>query len=118
MSTRSSASSPPTRRSPFAVDTEPVHCDGEEATKVSIVAGAVVDVGRRLAVWDAVDAGIFLCDRSVAETAEDALAGGGGKGDGRNGPMNAQGRPGVAGDIGGSVWIDVDTPEDVHRAER
>ena len=62
---------------PFAVavDTDPVHCDGEEATKVRVVSGAVVDVGHRLAVWDAVDAGIFLCDRSVAETAEHARFG-------------------------------------------
>jgi CDP-L-myo-inositol myo-inositolphosphotransferase len=105
---------------PFAVavDTDPVHCDGDEATKVRVVSGAVVDVGRRLAVWDAVDAGIFLCDRSVAETAEHALAAGEGTWNAVKRRWIAQGRRLEAVDIAGSFWIDVDTPEDVQRAER
>src|SRR5215210_1818007 len=105
---------------PFAVavDTHPAYVDPDEATKVRIADGAVVYVGRELDVWDAVDAGMFVCTRSVVETAEQALACG-------EGTWNAVKRRWIqerrrleAVDIAGSAWIDVDTPHDARRAER
>jgi choline kinase/phosphatidylglycerophosphate synthase len=100
-----------------AVDTRPAYCETGEATKVRLADGAVVAVGGDLEPWDAVDGGIFICDKSVVETAEHALAG--------EGTWNAvkrrwiaQGRRLEAVDLTGSFWIDVDTPEDARRAER
>ena len=102
----------------IAVDTRPAHCDVDEATKVRLSAGAVVDVGRRLETWDAVDAGIFVCDQSVVETAERALAAGEGTWNAVKRRWIADGRRLEAVDLGGSFWIDVDTPADVRRAEQ
>src|SRR5829696_3205359 len=57
-----------------AVDREPMFCEVDEATKVQVAGGAVITVARELEQWDAVDAGIFVCDRSVLDAAERALA--------------------------------------------
>jgi 1L-myo-inositol 1-phosphate cytidylyltransferase / CDP-L-myo-inositol myo-inositolphosphotransferase len=59
-----------------AVDACPSYSDADDATKVRVSDGAVVAVARDLDPWDAVDAGIFVCDTSVIETAEHALAAG------------------------------------------
>jgi CDP-L-myo-inositol myo-inositolphosphotransferase len=104
---------------PFAVavDSSPAG-DQDEATKVRVVDGAVVAVGRELDAWDAVDAGVFVCDRSVVEAAEQALAAGHGTWNAVKRSWIAEGRRLEAVDIGGASWIDVDTPEDARRAER
>ncbi len=107
-------------RAPFAVavDSRPAYCDVEEATKVRIVDGAVVAVARDLDPWDAVDAGIFVCDKSVVEIAERALAAGEGTWNDVKRHWIEDGRRLDAVDLAGSFWIDVDTPEDARRAER
>lgn len=107
-------------RAPFAVavDTRPAYCDVEEATKVRLVDGAVVSVGREVDSWDAVDAGIFVCDKSVVEIAERALAAGEGTWNDVKRHWIEDGRRLDAVDLAGSFWIDVDTPDDARRAER
>src|SRR4051794_31452436 len=105
---------------PFAVaiDTRPAHGTEVEATKVRVADGAVVGVGRDLDVWDGVDAGVFVCTRSVVETAEEALASGEGTWNAVKRRWIEEGRRLEAVDIAGSFWIDVDTPEDARRAAR
>ena len=107
-------------RAPFAVavDRHPAQCDLDEATKVRIVDGAVVGVARELEAFDAVDAGIFVCDRTVVETAEHALAAGEGTWNAVKRRWIADSRRLEAVDVSGLFWMDVDTPEDVRRAER
>ena len=107
-------------REPFAVavDTQPAYGETHEATKVRIANGAVVAVGRDLDRWDAVDAGIFVCDRSVVETAEHVLAAGDATWNDVKRRWIAEGRRLEAVDLTGAFWIDVDTPDDVRRAER
>lgn len=101
-----------------AVDTRPAYCDIGEATKVQIADRAVVAVARDLDRWDGVDAGIFVCDRSVVQTAEHALATGEGTWNAVKRRWITQGRRLEAVDLTGSFWIDVDTPDDARRAER
>jgi 1L-myo-inositol 1-phosphate cytidylyltransferase / CDP-L-myo-inositol myo-inositolphosphotransferase len=101
-----------------AVDTAPVSCDVDEATKVRIGDGAVVAVSRELGQFDAVDAGVFVCDRSVVETAEHALAAGDGTWNAVKRRWIEEGRRLDAVDLTGAFWIDVDTPEDARLAER
>jgi len=104
---------------PFAVavDTEPAFVD-EEATKVQIAGGAVIAVARELEQWDAVDAGVFMCDTSVLEGAERALAAGEGTWNAVKRHWIAEGRRLDAVDVTGAFWTDVDTPEDARIAER
>ena len=101
-----------------AVDACAGHCDVDDATKVRVSDGAVVAVARDLDPWDAVDAGIFVCDRSVIETAEHALAAGEGTWNAVKRRWIMQGRRLEAIDLTGCFWIDVDTPSDARRAEK
>ena len=105
---------------PFAVavDMRPAYCDTAEATKVRLRNGAIVAVGRDLDDWDGVDAGIFVCDRSVLETVDNALFDGARTWNAVKRRWIAEGRRLEAVDIGDTFWIDVDTPDDVRRAER
>src|SRR5204863_7914273 len=83
-----------------------------------VVGGAVVAVGRELEPWDAIEAGLFGCDRCVILAAEHALAAGEGSWNAVKRRWIAQGRRLEAVDLSGSFWIDVDTPADARRAER
>jgi len=107
-------------RAPFAVavDREPMFCEVDEATKVQVAGGAVITVARELEQWDAVDAGIFVCDRSVLDAAERALAAGEGTWNAVKRQWIAEGRRLDVVDVTGAFWIDVDTPADARRAER
>src|SRR4051794_22877903 len=90
-----------------AVDTCPAACDVMEATKVRLAGGAVVAVGRGLDPWDAVDAGIFICDQSVVKAAELAVAAGEGTWNAVKRHWIADGRRLEAVDLAGALWIDV-----------
>lgn len=101
-----------------AVDTAPRHCDVDEATKMRLDGDCVVAVGKTLERWDAVDAGLFVCDASVLAAAERCLAEGEGTWNAVKRRVLAEGEGIVAVDLRGAFWLDVDTPEERRRAER
>jgi CDP-L-myo-inositol myo-inositolphosphotransferase len=68
--------------------------------------------------YDAVDAGLFVCDASVLAAAERALAAGEGTWNDVKRRCLAEGAEIVAVDLEGAFWLDVDTPDERARAER
>jgi CDP-L-myo-inositol myo-inositolphosphotransferase len=101
-----------------AVDGTPRHCDVEEATKVLVDAGRVAAIARNLADWNAVDAGMFVCDADLLPVAERALADGDGSWNAVRRRAIAEGHEIDAVDLQGAFWIDIDTPAEARRAER
>ena len=101
-----------------AVDTEPRYCDVAEATKVRLDGRRVVELGRGLERFDAVDAGMFVCDSDLLQVAERSIADGGGSWNAVKRRCIAEGHELEAVDLQGAFWIDVDTPREARRAER
>jgi choline kinase/phosphatidylglycerophosphate synthase len=101
-----------------AVDSEPRYCDVAEATKVRLEGHRVVDLGRGLESFDAIDAGMFVCDADLLPVAERALAAGEGSWNAVKRRCIAEGHEVEAVDLEGAFWIDVDTHEEALRAER
>jgi choline kinase/phosphatidylglycerophosphate synthase len=102
----------------LAVDSRPRVCDLDEATKVRLQGRRVVAVRRELEVWDAVDAGLALCDAEVTQVAERCLAAGERSWNAVKRRWLGEGGEIEAVDLEGLFWIDVDTPADRRRAER
>ena len=102
----------------LAVDSRPHACDLDEATKVRLQGLRVVAVRRELDVWEAVDAGLALCDAEVADVAERCLAAGEQSWNAVKRRWLGEGGEIEAVDLEGLFWIDVDTPADRRRAER
>src|SRR6266498_1086156 len=102
----------------LAVDSKPCHCDIEEATKVRLEGDRVVAATRELDDYDAVDAGLAVCDLAVVAAAERSLLAGETTWNAVKRHWLAEGGEIAAVDIEGLFWIDVDTLEDVRRAER
>jgi 1L-myo-inositol 1-phosphate cytidylyltransferase / CDP-L-myo-inositol myo-inositolphosphotransferase len=84
---------------------------------VRLQGSRVVAVGRELDVWEAVDAGLALCDTEVADVAERCLAAGEQSWNAVKRRWLAEGGEIEAVDLEGLFWIDVDTPVDRRRAE-
>lgn len=85
-----------------------------EATRVRVRDGLVVDLGKQLEDWDALDTGVFWCTPRVFEAMTPDLR------DGEAGDVFATlARAGGldAVDVTGARWIDIDTAEDLRRAE-
>jgi CDP-L-myo-inositol myo-inositolphosphotransferase len=102
----------------LAVDSRPQVCDVDEATKVRLQGPSVVAVSRELDVWEAVDAGLALCDAEVAGVAERCFAAGEHSWNAVKRRWLEEGGEIEAVDLEGLFWIDVDTPADRRRAER
>ena len=102
----------------LAVDSRPQLYDVDEATKVRLQGPRVVAVRRELDVWEAVDAGLALCDAEVADVAERCLAAGEQSWNAVKRRWLGEGGEIEAVDLEGLFWIDVDTPTDRRRAER
>lgn len=102
----------------IAVDRDLVRCGSEEATKLELEDGRVVAVDRRLQRFQAVDAGLAVCDPEVVAVAERALAAGRGTWNDVKRAWLAEGRALEAVDVTGTFWEDVDTRADLRRAER
>ncbi len=99
------------------VDRAPGAIDLADATKVRLEGERVVAIGKGIDPWDAVDAGCFVLTRAVfdalreAEPSEPRTVSSG---------MRQLARRGLLGavDVGGTEWVDVDTPGDRELAER
>ena len=103
-------------RTDFAmvVDSEPLHIDIPEATKVRIKNGRVIGIGKRLKKFDTIDAGIFICSPSIFDFIKKSLKEG-------ESTWNDVKRdwildnPVTLYDVKGGLWYDIDTPEDLAR---
>ncbi len=91
--------------------------DLDDATKVVEADGRVLQIGKDLPVYNAIDTGMFLCTPVLFEALDDAVENGsGGLSDGiawlsERGSMRTW-------DVGDGQWQDVDTPEMRREAER
>ncbi len=105
---------------PFAlgVDTRPRLARLDGATKIGLDDGRVASISCDLVAWDAVDAGIALCDGAVVGAAAGCLASGERSWNAVKSRWLGAGGPIEAVDLNGLFWIDAATPADRRRAER
>lgn len=94
---------------------DPADSRSGEATRVRVRDGRVVDIGKRIDDWNALDTGLFWCCRRVFDVMTPELRAGE-AGDvfaalARSGELDAV-------DVSGRMWIDIDTMEDLQRAEQ
>lgn len=91
--------------------------DMDDATKVKTDGRKIVDIGKNIADFNAVDIGLFHCSPEVFEALESAYLAKGdcSLSDGMK-RMGSEGRFGFV-DIGAALWQDVDTPECLAYAE-
>jgi choline kinase len=91
--------------------------DLDDVTKVLVEGGAIRDIGKNIAAYNAFDTGIFLCTPALFS----ALAESFGRGDcslsGGIRALAARGKARVF-DVGDGMWIDVDDSPAYGRAER
>ncbi|RKY66869.1 MAG: hypothetical protein DRQ08_01705 [Candidatus Latescibacterota bacterium] len=100
----------------IAVDSKPQLVDHREATKVRIERGRVVAIGKGVYPFDAVDCGIFVCTSAIFPAIERMSKDLEEWNDAKQ--ILAERGAALAYDIRGAFWLDVDTPEDLERAER
>ncbi|MCS6804174.1 MAG: phosphocholine cytidylyltransferase family protein [Acidobacteriota bacterium] len=95
-----------------------LHCifDIDDATKVRLSGEWIVDIGKSLTEYDAIDTGLFLCHPALFEALQASL---------RDGDCSlsdgirylAAQRRARAFDIQDAQWFDIDTPEAIQHAE-
>jgi choline kinase len=84
--------------------------DMDDATKVRCLGDHIIDIGKEIPRYDAVDTGMFLCTPAIFSALEQATVNGNcSLSDGMR--VLAAKRKFRAFDIGDAVWQDVDTPE-------
>jgi choline kinase len=84
--------------------------DMDDATKVRCIGDYIVDIGKEITCYDAVDTGMFLCTPAIFAALERATVNGNcSLSDGMR--VLAAKRKLRAFDIGNALWQDVDTPE-------
>src|SRR5690349_17578402 len=84
--------------------------DMDDATKVRCIGDYIVDIGKEITHYDAVDTGMFLCTPAIFPALEQATVNGNcSLSDGMR--VLAAKRKLRAFDIGDALWQDVDTPE-------
>lgn len=98
----------------LAVDhAEPGDPRADEATRARVRAGHVMDLGKALDDWNALDTGAFWCTPAIFDVITPELR------DGEAGAVFASlARAGEleAVDVTGMRWIDIDTPDDLRTA--
>jgi 1L-myo-inositol 1-phosphate cytidylyltransferase len=86
----------------------------EEATLADVREGRVVDLGKGIARWNALDTGVFWCTPRIFDAMSPDM---------RDGEVSAvfsalaRGGELDAADVTGCRWIDIDTAEDLREAE-
>ncbi|MEX2246763.1 MAG: phosphocholine cytidylyltransferase family protein [Dehalococcoidia bacterium] len=86
----------------------------DEATRAQVEGGLVVDLGKAIPRWNALDTGAFWCSQGVFDAITPAMR------DGELGDVFASlARSGGldAVDVTGRRWIDIDTAEDLRQAD-
>ena len=84
--------------------------DMDDATKVRCIGDYIIDIGKELIRYDAVDTGMFLCTPAIFTALEQASVNGNcSLSDGMR--LLAAKRKLRAFDVGDAIWQDVDTPE-------
>jgi choline kinase len=102
----------------LCVDTQPAPPDvASEATKVRLVDGHVIAIGKTIEPYDALDTGLFICPPSVFDAIEASCADGDTTLSGGIRRLAARGL--VRGvDVGPTRWWDIDTLDDLGMAEQ
>jgi choline kinase len=84
--------------------------DMDDATKVRCIGNYIIDIGKQIKSYDAIDTGMFLCRPAIFDWLESAMIDGNcSLSDGMR--LMAQQRKLRAFDIGEAMWQDVDTPD-------
>ena len=91
--------------------------DPDDVTRVKIDDGRIQAIDKTLDDWDAGDTGVMLCTSGLFEGLEHAAASNKhGLSDGLR-DLAREGRARIV-DVTGLLWLDVDTPDALHEAER
>lgn len=91
--------------------------DEEDATKVQVASGRVEAIHKQLQNHNAIDTGAFVCNPTLFDALERAIAAGDDSLSGGIRILAEEGRM-RAQDVGELFWEDVDTPESLVHAER
>jgi len=91
--------------------------DLEDATKVSAVGGRLMDIGKEIRDYNAVDTGVFLCTEGIFSALEAAISRGEESLSAAVLELARRGKMEVT-DIGGLFWRDVDDEAGLLEAER
>ena len=90
--------------------------DLDDATKVRMHGERIVDIGKNLQLYDALDTGMFLCSRALFGKLESSMTNGScSLSDGMRQLAQERSLRGL--EIGEAHWEDVDTPESLAHAE-
>lgn len=95
----------------------PNYIDLDEATKVKVEDDKIVNIGKRIKEYNAIDCGIFLCTQSIFKAVEESIK----EGDETlSGGVRILAKAGKikAFDIKDNFWIDIDTKSDYNKAEK
>jgi 1L-myo-inositol 1-phosphate cytidylyltransferase len=90
--------------------------DPDDVTRVKCSNGLILNIGKVIRDFNAIDTGVFLCTPVIFDALESSQAAGD---DSISGAMNVLARQGKARafDIQGRVWLDVDDPKSLDKAE-
>jgi 1L-myo-inositol 1-phosphate cytidylyltransferase len=92
------------------------HVDLGDVTKVQVRDGRIVDIGKRLAAYNAFDTGIFRCTPALFSGLEESVRRGDGSLSGGVRVLAGMGDA-LAVDSGGRFWIDIDDERALNLAE-
>ncbi len=90
--------------------------DPDDVTRVQCANGLIVSIGKVIRDFNAIDTGVFLCTPVIFDALESSQAQGD---ESISGAMNVLARQGKARvfDIQGRLWLDVDDPASLEKAE-
>lgn len=98
-------------------DSNPRYVDVDEATKADSFRGRVVRLSKQLAEFKYVDVGLFLCSRRILPVLERCIAAGKDEWNDVKRAWIEAGHDLLIFDCRGAFWLDIDTPEELRRAE-
>lgn len=93
------------------------HIDRREATKVQIADGRINQIGKNIDTFNALDTGLFSCNESIFDALQAVCERGKGTLAEAMQLLASDGKL-RSFDIAGNWWIDIDTEQDLHRAQK